>query len=203
MRLLLVRHGLTLSNVQGRYTGQSDVPLTDVGERQAEAVGRRLASENLDAIVSSDLSRARNTARAIAHYHHLPIHEDPDLREVSLGEWEGLTYREVSTLYREMVKQRRENPDFPAPGGESFLHVRDRVARARIRWQSHYPDATVVWVTHAGVIEVAICLFLGIDLRHRRQFRHSNASITEFDLRSDDAIFVSLNSTDHLLQLKE
>lgn len=203
MRLLLVRHGLTLSNVQGRYTGQSDVPLTDVGERQAEAVGQRLATETLDVIVSSDLRRACDTAHAIARYHNLPIQEDPDLREVSLGEWEGLTYREVSTLYREMVKQRREHPSFPAPGGESFLQVRDRVARARTRWQSQYSDATVVWVTHAGVMEVSICLFLGIDLRHRRQFRHSNASITEFELRHDDAILVSLNNTDHLLQLKD
>lgn len=198
MRLLLVRHGLTLTNVQGRYTGQSDVPLTEVGERQAEAVGQRLATETLDVIISSDLRRARDTANAIARHHDLPVWNDADLREASLGEWEGLTYREVSTLYRELVLQRRADPTFSAPGGESVIQIRDRVARARARWQSQYPGSTVVWVTHAGVIEVSLCLFLGIDLKHRRQFRHDNASITEFDLSRDYGILVSLNNTEHL-----
>ncbi|MHB8600472.1 MAG: histidine phosphatase family protein [Ktedonobacteraceae bacterium] len=203
MRLLLVRHGLTLSNVQGRYTGQSDVPLTEVGERQAEAVGKRLATESLDVIVSSDLQRARATANAIARHHNLPIWNDADLREASLGEWEGLTYREVSTLYRELVLQRREDPNFSAPGGESVIQIRDRVARARARWQSQYPNSTVVWVTHAGVIEVSLCLLLGIDLKHRRQFRHNNASITEFDLSRDYGVLVSLNNTEHLPLLED
>lgn len=203
MRLLLVRHGLTLSNVQGRYTGQSDVPLTEVGERQAEAVGKRLASEALDGIVSSDLQRARNTASAIACYHNLPVREDADLREASLGEWEGLTYGEVAARYRERVLHRREDPNVSAPGGESFVQISDRVARARTRWQSHYPNSTVVWVTHAGVIEVSLCLFLGIDLKHRRQFHHSNASITEFDLSRDYGILVSLNNTEHLRVLED
>jgi broad specificity phosphatase PhoE len=203
VRLLLVRHGLTLSNVQGRYTGQSDVPLTEVGERQAVAVGKRLATESLDVIVSSDLQRARDTANAIAHYHNLPVWNDADLREASLGEWEGLTYREVSTLYRELVLQRREDPNFSAPGGETVIQIRDRVARAHARWQSQYPNSTVVWVTHAGVIEVSLCLFLGIDLKHRRQFRHSNASITEFDLSRDYGVLVSLNNTEHLPLLED
>ena len=198
MRLLLVRHGLTLSNVQARYTGQSDVPLTEVGERQAEAVGKRLAAESLDVIVSSDLQRASNTANAIARHHGLPVWHDTDLREASLGEWEGLTYREVTARYLELVQHRREDPNFPAPGGESFSQLRDRVARARTRWQSQYPHSTMVWVTHAGVIEVSLCLFLGIDLKHRRQFRHSNASITEFDLSRDYGVLVSLNNTGHL-----
>ena len=199
MRLLLVRHGLTQSNVQGRYTGQLDVPLTEMGERQAEAVGKRLASEPLNIIISSDLQRARATAAAIARYHdHLTIHYDTDLRETSLGEWEGLTYREVNERYVELVNKRRADPNFPAPGGESFIQVRDRVMRARQRWQSQYPDATMLWVTHAGVIETAVCAFLGLDLTFRRHFRHDNASITEFDLRRDYAILAALNITDHL-----
>ncbi|HLX39815.1 MAG TPA: histidine phosphatase family protein [Ktedonobacteraceae bacterium] len=203
VRLLLVRHGLTLSNVQERYTGQSDVPLTEMGERQAEAVGKRLATEALDVIVSSDLQRAHATAGAIARYHNLPVCDDADLREASLGEWEGLTYSEVIARYRELVRHRREDPNVSAPGGESFMQLRDRVARARTRWQSHYPNSTMVWVTHAGIIEVSLCLFLGIDLKHRRQFHHSNASITEFDLSRDYGILVSLNNTEHLRMLED
>ena len=77
---------------EARFTGQSDVSLSPLGERQAEALGRRLAAEKLDAVISSDLSRARATAEAIVRYSRLPITIDQDLREISLGEWEGITY---------------------------------------------------------------------------------------------------------------
>ena len=95
MRLLIVRHGATANNAEARYTGQSDVPLSPLGERQVEAVARALADVRLDAIISSDLVRARSTAEAIARYHQVPVLLDPDLREIAIGAWEGLTYAEA------------------------------------------------------------------------------------------------------------
>ncbi len=95
MRLIVVRHGETLYNVQSRYTGQSDIPLSALGEQQAAALGKRLAAEPLAAIAASDLQRARVTAQAIARYHKLPVQEDVDLREISFGTWEGATYDEI------------------------------------------------------------------------------------------------------------
>ena len=89
MRLIIVRHGETIYNAQRRFTGQSDVPLNPLGERQAAALVERLATEHLDAIVTSDLERTRVTAKAIAHNHGLPLQEDIDLRELAFGEWEG------------------------------------------------------------------------------------------------------------------
>lgn len=97
MRLLFVRHGITQDNLDGYYTGQTDTPLTELRERQAAAVGEYLASEKLQVIISSDLQRARDTARAIVHYHNLPVLEDPDLREISMGEWEGLSPEQIQT----------------------------------------------------------------------------------------------------------
>ena len=193
MRFLLVRHGATLNNAEARYTGQSDVPLSELGERQAVAVGKRLASETLDVIVSSDLQRARLTARAIAHHHALPVWEDADLREAALGKWEGLTFAEVALRDADLVARRHIDPDCAPPGGETFIQLRDRVVRALERWQTRYPRATMLWVTHGGVMEVLVCHLLDIDLKHRRQFRHYNASITEFDLSRDYAILVHLN----------
>src|SRR5262245_1233098 len=95
MRLLLARHGATRNNAEARYTGQSDIPLSSLGERQAEALAKRLFFVRLDAIVSSDLARARATAERVARRHTLPIQLDPDLREIALGAWEGSTYEEV------------------------------------------------------------------------------------------------------------
>lgn len=203
MRLLLVRHGATLYNEEKRYTGQSDVPLTDLGEQQAAALGKRLASEKLDVIVSSDLQRARLTAQAIASYHALPVWEDSDLRETALGTWEGLTFAEVRALDAGLVARRLTDPTYAPPGGETVIQVHDRVARALARWQRQYPDSTMLWVTHAGAISVLICHLLGIDLNHRHQFRHYNASITETDLSRDHAILVHLNDTAHLRPLTE
>ena len=95
MRLIVVRHGRTPFNVEGRFTGQLDIPLDELGERQAEALGRRLSETRLDAVVSSDLGRARATAQAIAYHHSLPVEgrggEDVDLGGSALGRWEGST----------------------------------------------------------------------------------------------------------------
>ena len=92
MRLIVVRHGETFYNAQRRLTGQLDVPLNPLGERQAAALGDCLTTEHLDAIISSDLERTRVTASAIAYNHGLHVQEDSDLRELAFGEWEGYTY---------------------------------------------------------------------------------------------------------------
>ena len=95
MRLLLIRHGSTLDNEQQRYSGQADVPLSPLGESQVALLGQQLAHEPIDIIVTSDLQRARATGAAIAHYHQAVVYEDPAIREISLGAWEGLTFAEL------------------------------------------------------------------------------------------------------------
>ena len=95
LRLLLMRHGSTLDNEQQRYSGQADVPLSAPGESQVALLGQQFAHEAIDLIVTSDLQRARATGAAIAHYHHAPVYEDPAIREISLGAWEGLTFAEL------------------------------------------------------------------------------------------------------------
>ncbi len=199
MRLIVVRHGETTYNVQRRYTGQSDVSLSVLGERQAERVGAYLAKEHLDVIVSSDLQRTHVMAQAIASYHSLPVQEDADLREISMGEWEGATYDEVVARNATVVARWRDDPTiYAAPGGENLIQLRDRIVRALERWQTDYPEATVVWVTHGGFIGVLICHLLDIDLNRRWQFHHDNASISEFRLSQTYMIFTCLNESSYL-----
>src|SRR5690606_38476427 len=96
MRLLLTRHGQTDWNIARRYQGQSETPLNEKGIRQAEQLAKRLSTETIHAIYASDLSRGMNTAKAIAAFHSLDVEPDARLRELSFGDWEGMTYEEMS-----------------------------------------------------------------------------------------------------------
>ena len=198
MRLLLVRHGVTYYNTEARYTGQADIPLSPLGELQAQAVAQRLASEHIDAIVASDLQRARVTAQAIACHHDLPVQEDSDLRETALGQWEGSTYADIRAQNPELVKRWRIDPTCAPAGGETMMQVRDRAARALERWQARYPQGTVLWSTHGGFIGVLLCHLLDIDLNRRRQFRFGNTSITDIDLSRSYPVLLCLNETTHI-----
>ena len=203
MRLIVVRHGETYYNAQNRLTGQSDVPLNPLGERQAAALGDYLATELLDVIVTSDLERTRVTARAIAYNHGLPVQEDSDLRELAFGEWEGYTFDEVLVRDGNMVSLWRADPSkYAPPGGETVAQLRDRCARALTRWQTRYPESSVVWVTHGALIGVLLCHVLDIDLKRRWQFSHDNSSISELRLSGDRVIIVLLNETGHLRALR-
>jgi broad specificity phosphatase PhoE len=203
MRLIVVRHGETFYNAQRRLTGQSDVPINPLGERQVAALSDCLATEQLDVIVTSDLERARVTAEAIALNHGLPVYEDTDLRELSFGDWEGYTFDEVLARDADLVSLWRADPVKNAPpGGETVAQLRDRCARALTYWQTRYTESNVVWVTHGALIGVLLCHVLGIDLKHRWQFRHDNASISEIRLRGDGAVIMRLNETAHIRALR-
>ncbi len=183
MRLLLIRHGSTLDNEQERYTGQADVPLSPLGERQVAMLGERLANEALDIIVTSDLQRARATGASIAHYHQIPVYEDAAIREISLGAWEGVTLAELLERDTEAITCWQNEPlNCRPPGGETLIQLRERVVHALEYWYAHYAEATVIWVTHGGVIRVLLCHLLNVDLNSWGQFKRENASITEVRL---------------------
>jgi broad specificity phosphatase PhoE len=138
---------------------------------------------------------------AVAQYHEATLQEDPLLRELSLGQWEGRTMAELEASEPDLVRRRLADPLTYAPkGGETLLQFRDRIARALENWYRYYPDGTVVWVTHAGVIGVLICHVLEIDLKRRWQFHHHNASVTELSIVGPRISLVRLNETAFLGQ---
>lgn len=185
MRLLLARHGATSNNAQQRITGQTDIPMSALGERQAEALANRLADRHLDSVVSSDLQRASRMAQRIAEQHGIPLQLDPDLREISMGSWEGAIFEDIRAREPELLLRSRDDPfTFAPPGGETILQVRARLVAALARWHAAYPDGTVLWVTHGGCIGILLCHLLGVDLRRRWQFRKDNAALSEIDVRA-------------------
>src|SRR5262245_49254488 len=121
MRLILVRHGETVLNAAGRFSGQLDTPLSARGRRQVALVGQWLAARGLDALVASDLLRAHATAHAIAVHHGLPVALDPNLRERSFGAWEGATFAEVGARNEQLAEQWKADPlTTMPPGGETI-----------------------------------------------------------------------------------
>lgn len=202
MRLLLARHGATAHNAEARFTGQAEVGLSALGHRQAEALATALAHEPhepFDALVTSDLRRARETAEPIAQRTGLPIVEDPDLREIALGAWEGRTLDEVADCEPEVwAAWQRGDPGAAPRGGEPVPEFAERVGRALARWQEQLPDGHILWITHGGVIALAVCLALDANLGRRSLIRRDNASLTELVTTARGIVVSRLNDTTHL-----
>jgi broad specificity phosphatase PhoE len=133
--LLLVRHGETDWNAEGRLQGHTDRPLNEHGRRQARALAERLAGDGVDAIYSSDLARARETAEIVGERLGLPVVTDPDLRERNWGSWEGLTGSE------------RDHVEYV---GEAIDAHGERVVQAVRRIAEQHPGQRIVVVTHGG-----------------------------------------------------
>lgn len=199
-RLLIVRHGATANNAEGRYTGHSPAPLSPLGHQQAEALAARLAATPIQSLVSSDLPRAIETARVLAAYQTCDVILDPDLREVSLGQWEGLSPARARQRDPEAFAAWHDDPlEHAPPGGETVMQLAMRVRRAWRKWiTAAEQEATTVWVTHGGVISVVLCDVLGLSLTERGRFRRDNASITEIAYQRGEIVLVRLNDTAHL-----
>ncbi len=185
-RILLIRHGETAWNAVRRLQGHTDIPLSPAGERQAEALARALAAEPLDAIVSSDLGRALQTAQALAARHpHLALHTDPGLRERGYGAFEGLLYTEIAERYPvEFAEWQARDVDAVMPAGgrtaESFRQFYQRCQDGIARWAAHYPQHTIAIVAHGGVLECAYRAARGLSIDGPRDFQVRNASINRF-----------------------
>jgi len=154
---VLWRHGQTIWNVERRFQGQTDIPLDDTGEAQAEYAARRLATLRPDAIFSSDLTRAAGTAAPLARLTGLAVTLDKDLRERSGGSWEGLTDREIAERYP------AERASWNPPDGEPTTAVADRVAGALRRVADTVADGGLaVVVSHGAALRLGMARILGL-----------------------------------------
>lgn len=203
-KILLIRHGETAWNAVRRLQGHIDIPLSPTGERQAQALARALANEPLDAIVSSDLGRALQTAQAVAAQHpHLPLHTDPGLRERGYGAFEGLLYTEIAERYPlEFAEWQARDVDAVMPAGErvaeSFRQFYQRCQDGIARWAAQYPRQTIVIVAHGGVLECAYRAARGLTLDGPRDFTIRNATVNRFRMEGEALLLESWGGADHL-----
>jgi broad specificity phosphatase PhoE len=178
--LILIRHGETDWNLEGRWQGQTDVPLNARGLLQAEQVAADLAGRGLTAIYSSDLSRARHTAEAVARATGLKVHLEPRLREICQGEWEGKLITEIRRQDAALLQQRLENPlTFAAPGGENSLQVQARVVSATENILQKHPQGIIAVVSHGFALAVVIAHYREISITKAWDLIPGNCSPVE------------------------
>ncbi len=202
-QILLIRHGETAWNAVKRLQGHLDIPLNEQGERQAAALGEWLRGEPLDAIVSSDLQRAMQTAQAIGQRQGLLVQVDAGLRERCYGAFEGLTYSDIGDRYPEAYAawQAREI-DFVFPAGEregeSIRRFQERAMSAILRHARQYRGRKIALVAHGGVLECAHRAARSLPLNAPRDYTILNASINRFTFHNDVLTLQSWGEVAHL-----
>lgn len=200
MNILLVRHGETPWNREGRYQGRTDIPLSDHGVTQVRTLGARLASLNIDVAICSPLTRARTTAQHVLGERSVKLETDARLLEISHGGWEGKLASEVERDHAEMFGVWRSAPGRDAPAGPNAETLGDVEARAWpvITELIARATGTALVVAHDAVNRVILCRVLGIPLEKVWKFRQSPAALNVLSGDSVDTLqVVRLNDSDH------
>jgi probable phosphoglycerate mutase len=206
MNILLVRHGETPWNREGRYQGRTDIPLSETGQAQVRGLGKRLEHVEIRVAFASPLARARNTAEAILAGRSTPLELDDGLLEISHGEWEGKLASEVELSHAEMFGVWRSRPgrSSPAgPGAETLGDVESRAWPVLERVCARLgPDDTALIAAHDAVNRVLICRVMGLPLERIWSFRQAPAALNVLAGPSlAELQVVRLNDAEHVAPL--
>jgi probable phosphoglycerate mutase len=199
--LIVVRHGQTEWNVRGRVQGSHDSPLTERGVRQAKAVGEALAFEAIDAVYSSDLGRAQQTAEIIAAHVGCEMRLEPALRERRFGVFEGLTWAEIAERHPDDFAAYEANRDHAPPGGETSSERHERVVSCVERLVAAHRGQRILVVSHGGTLK---CLFkhtVGLPHEEPRRFSVFNAALNRFSITDGEWKLEVWGDTHHLRSL--
>lgn len=198
-RLLLARHGVTAWNARHVWQGHRDVPLTDLGRRQAQALAQRVADESVDAIWTSDLARASETAEIVGARIGRTPHVTTLLREIDVGAWEGLDPATIAEREPDVVAALGRGEDLPRGGtGETVAAFQARVVRGFDAACADTAGGTLLLVAHGGVNKVLLAYLLGMRKAHvGRLTSGGNASLSEVVFGAHGPQLVRLNDAHH------
>lgn len=202
--VVIIRHGQSQGNAEGRFGGHTDTPLSPRGRRQAKATARALAAEKFDAIYSSDLPRAIETATPLAQLTGAPLETTDALRERSVGVMEGLTFEEAAEQHPEQYQALlRRDFDHVLAGGESYRQTLDRASRKLDEAIAQHQGRRIALFAHTGTICILILHIMGaLDAPELKPvwIATANCGIARFDLRDDGFVrCLALNDTRHLI----
>ena len=200
-RILAIRHGETAWNVDTRLQGHLDIPLNDVGMRQAQHLAQSLAQgETIDAIYASDLSRAQNTAEAIAQRVGQTVSTHAGLRERHFGAFQGRTFAEIEVELPEHAWHwRKRTPDWTPPeGGESLLDLRERIVNTVDELAARHPGQHIVMVAHGGVLDILYRAATRLDLQAARTWDLTNTAVNRLLWTPQGLSLVGWGDTTHL-----
>ena len=200
--LLLVRHGQASHNLDGRWEGWGSTPLTPEGERQAEALAKRLAqwTPRISQIVTSPLRRARQTAEPIARLLGLPVQNHEGLREINFGQVSGLTMEGLRETMPDVYARWQDRSDmtFQFPGGEQRSAFFQRVLSALNDLIASAGEGTLVVVSHGGTLRAGLAYLFPETMQDWWGYALENASLTQVRVGSGDNVLVALNDRSHL-----
>ncbi len=198
-KIYLVRHGTTEWNREEIFRGRVDCPLDETGRAEARAVAAYLQDLPIQGIYTSPLSRAAQTAEAIAAGRGIRVLPDPDFIDLDFGEWQGRPLKEIKETYPDLYRAWRDRPqEVSFPGGESLEQVRARAGEGLLRVARENPEKTVVIVSHRVITKILICVALGLDNSHFWQIKQDTTAINCLEFGRGKFIVSLLNDTCHL-----
>jgi broad specificity phosphatase PhoE len=199
VQIVLVRHGATDWNLQGRCQGSTDRDLSDVGIRQADQIAELLSEQEINAIYSSSLRRAQQTAERISQPHKLPVLIEEDVRELDHGELEGLTFNEIKANYADfLVRWRSEPAEICVPGGERLADVAERAWNGLNQIVQRHADAErILVVSHNFPILGIVCRVSGTHLNEYRTFHLDPCGITRLKYNGGDWDLTEVNGREY------
>jgi broad specificity phosphatase PhoE len=199
MRILLLRHAETEWNLERRFQGWRDSPLSAAGREQAGSAARLLAAAPLAAVWASPLGRARETAAIIAAPHDLPVREAEAIKEMGFGGWEGLTRDEVRARFPDKLEAWAETPHEAVwPGAEPLAAVRARALAGLAALRQAHAGQTVCLVSHGITCRILILEALGLGLDRLWSLQLASTGISELEFRDDWTTLHRMNSLVHL-----
>jgi probable phosphoglycerate mutase len=204
VRILLARHGETVFNVEGRWQGQSDSPLTDRGLAQARVLAEALRGQPIAALYSSDLGRAMATAHEVGQVHGLQTIAEPRLREISCGEFTGMNRADIETHFGDLLHRWAYHPaTMRLPGGETLVEAQARALDFFAERMPSYPNQTVVIIAHGAIGQAILVNAMGRDITALwLKERVDNCQISRLEWTAEHGLkLVELSDTRHLTEV--
>ncbi len=199
-KLYLIRHGETKSNSNGVFQGQTDSPLSQLGQKQAQLLALRLLKEQIkiDRLITSTLGRAIETAEYIAEALDCRIETDLGLQEINLGNWEGMKWEQIRDNFPIQSEDYHQKWwHFREHGGESWWEALNRFNSTVMKLIENSPQQTLMLVAHGGVIRLFITKLLGSN-SPRPPLEISNTGITEIDIQETQLRILRINDHSHI-----
>jgi len=198
-KLLIIRHGRTEWNRVERFRGRADIPLDEVGRKQAEATASRIAEWQLNTVYSSPLRRAMETAEALARPAGLEVKKLPDIIDIDYGQWQGLSPEEAEAKDAELYRKWLSSPhQVKFPGGESLAEVGDRAVSALGRLFAEHNKEAIALVSHKVVCQVMVLSLLGLELSNFWDVTQDVCAVNYFEVRGGIPAALLINDTCHL-----
>lgn len=205
LKLYLIRHGETDWNCESKTQGCKNIRLSKEGKLQGKLLANKLRDTNEEylKIYTSDLDRCYATAKLIGEELKVDVESYKEFREMSFGDWEGLTIEEIKKSYsRQYLKWRNEPYNASIPKGEDLKTVQKRCIEAVKKIIKKYDEGSLIIVSHGIAIKTMILGILGLDLKHFYNITLSNASLNKLEFREYGPVLISLNDTCHLTDRK-